>query len=56
MITATLDIMKKIHMKQLELLIDDLIEIAAIHIPSKCLEKLPNLSNFTENKTKGLIS
>ena len=55
MITSTHDIKDKFNMKQLHQLDGDIIELPAKDIPSKGLEQLPDLTNVTENKTKGLI-
>ena len=45
----------KFKLKQLNLLQGNIVEIPAADISSKCNEELPDFTNLTENKTKGLI-
>ena len=56
MITATHDIKDKFNINQLNLLEGDIIKIPATDMSSKRNEELPDFTNLTENKTKGLIS
>ena len=56
MITATHDIKDKFNIKLLNLIQGDTLEIPDRDISTKYNEELPDFTNLTENKTKGLIS
>ena len=56
MITPTHETKDRFNAKQLQNLQGDMINFPAKDNPSKCTPNLPNLSNFNEQKTRGLLT